>query len=322
MVKNKLSNKKGMAKMKLKYLSLLIPILFFVGCGLPKSNDEVIVSFNSKFNAGEYRAAGDIYIENKSDKDFLENVNLVISSDLVSKEKYLNSENYLEVQDDVILIDVFYDGANIDKLNKKIDDLILEKVENEKKESDAAKAKLEAEISKLEEEKKALKNESDRNNNNNTKTPSVNNGAEVSKYSNFSYQYYKNSRYGFSISYPSFLTETDYPANGDGVMLQTFDGSVSLVVSGGNNIMNYNIKDLYNEAIKTTPNVVYKSLANNSYVISWAEGGYNFYSKTALGTGSINTFTLKSPSGDAKVFDGVTTTIYNSFKTGDLSRGW
>lgn len=131
-----------------------------------------------------------------------------------------------------------------------------------------------------------------------------------------SYKSYTNSRYSFSIKYPDFLTEVTNSANGDGVILETINGSVSLRVWGEDNISSQSVKDMYDATINTTSNIAYKSLSGNSFVISWTEGLYTYYRKTIVGEDTMNSFILMSPTSEAKVFETITTTIYDSFNVG------
>lgn len=133
--------------------------------------------------------------------------------------------------------------------------------------------------------------------------------------SNIVYEIYKNSRYGFSISYPSNYKAGRAPDNGDGINLYCDDGG-EINVSGMNNVFNYSTSDCYNEALSRINNTIsYKTCDKNKFVISYEENGLIYYRCTVVGAGSENTFIIKYPVSRKDYYDEVVNTLYNSFNT-------
>lgn len=131
------------------------------------------------------------------------------------------------------------------------------------------------------------------------------------------YETYTNSRYGFSIDCPTNLTAIVQTTNEDGLTIKNNDGTVSIIASGRNNELNETAESLYNKdlsKLKVTP--VYKSLANNSYAISWKENGISYYEYYKVGenNGSIQGFTIKYPVNQKDTYAPMVTRVYNSFK--------
>lgn len=140
-----------------------------------------------------------------------------------------------------------------------------------------------------------------------------------SEYSNITYKNYKNTRYGFSIDYPEFLIEQEPPTNNDGRVFKNDKGTVSLVASGSNNILNYTAESEFNKKVSEFSNITYKNLSDRSYVISWNVDGKIYYNCSVFGEGSMNTFTIEYLESDSEIFNNITSRLYDSFTTGDLS---
>lgn len=111
----------------------------------------------------------------------------------------------------------------------------------------------------------------------------------------FTYKNYANSRFGFSIDYPDFLTNNSISTNGDGIILTSQTGDAKLTVSGINNSLNSTAKSEYNNAVSSNNNISYKIQSGNWFILSWVENNKIVYEKEIVGTGSINTFILEYP---------------------------
>lgn len=137
---------------------------------------------------------------------------------------------------------------------------------------------------------------------------------------NISYLKYGNARFGFIIDYPDFLTEARESMNGDGVTLTNPENTVCLKAYGLNNVLSQTTKD-YFESDKESIDVdiAYEALFDNSYILSWEDNGLIYYKYTVVGTGCYNGFYISYPKEEKEKFDEIVSTIYNSFKTGDLT---
>ncbi len=83
------------------------------------------------------------------------------------------------------------------------------------------------------------------------------------------YNTYRNVRFGFSVDYPAkYFNNFDESVNGDGVIIQTVDGEVSIYVSGMFNAMSRTISEEYNDRLVELENITYKFLGKNTFTIS------------------------------------------------------
>lgn len=146
------------------------------------------------------------------------------------------------------------------------------------------------------------------------------NKINVTEDGEINYLKYGNARFGFSIDYPDFLTESTESMNGDGVTLTNLENTVCLKAYGLNNVLSQTTKD-YFESNKESIDVdiSYEALFDNSYILSWEENNLIYYQYTVVGTGCFNAFCISYPKEEKEKFDEIVSTIYNSFETGDLA---
>lgn len=166
------------------------------------------------------------------------------------------------------------------------------------------------ELNNLIEEYKTAKN----NSYNNTAINEASNSNYNTQYSNVNYNNYYNTRFGYSIDYPSFLIEQPAPTNNDGRVFKSEDGQVSLTVYGNYNPLFETAEKVFNDNISSLSNISYKNLSGKSYVISWTEGNSIYYKCGIIEESLTSTFTLKYPSKDNEVFNGIVQRCYESFK--------
>lgn len=141
--------------------------------------------------------------------------------------------------------------------------------------------------------------------------------------SEFTYETYVNGRYGFSIDHPIDLIANSAPENGDGLLFKNNDGTVYLNVSGINNVSNETATSRYNKDLsKLKVEPVYKSIAENSYAISWKENGIAYYEYYTVGgnNGSIQGFTIRYPDSQNDIYASMVTRIYKSFKPNEIDK--
>jgi hypothetical protein len=92
-----------------------------------------------------------------------------------------------------------------------------------------------------------------------------------------------------------------------------------LTAYGSNNILDSTAESQYEESISyIEDNTEYKVQKGNWYVISWIENELIYYSKTVVGTNSINSFVFHYPKAGAKLYNPMVEHINNSFKPGNL----
>ncbi|MDU4892181.1 MAG: hypothetical protein E6344_02695 [Clostridium sp.] len=136
-----------------------------------------------------------------------------------------------------------------------------------------------------------------------------------SKYGEYTYNKYENPRYGFSIDYPSFLTEAKESQNGDGIILQNKENTIVVILSGVNNALHKTSKELYEGYLNNTRGVVYKKRIGNSFMIAAENGNNSYFIYEVAGEGSINTFIVGYPKEDSKEFDKIIKEMKKSFET-------
>ncbi|WP_411680096.1 hypothetical protein [Clostridium thailandense] len=131
----------------------------------------------------------------------------------------------------------------------------------------------------------------------------------------FTYADYYNSRYEFSIKYPSILINGNESENGDGITLIDESGMVKLTVFGSNNIFDITPSQAYKNALKEVKKASYKKQKDNWYAISWIKDNKIIYKKEVVGKGSINTLIFEYPLTQKKLYDEFLLNLNNYFKT-------
>lgn len=134
------------------------------------------------------------------------------------------------------------------------------------------------------------------------------------KYGDYTFEKYENPRFGFKINYPSFLTEKKESDNGDGVILQNKENTVVVILSGINNALNQQPKELYEGYINNTKGITYKKLIGNSFMLAAENGNNSYFIYETVGEGSINTFIVGFPKEDSKEFDKIIKEMKKSFE--------
>jgi hypothetical protein len=136
------------------------------------------------------------------------------------------------------------------------------------------------------------------------------------------YSTYSNSRFSYSISYPTALLIPQGEAdNGDGQKFLSRDGRAEMIVYGSNNALEQSLRDLYNEQLRraegddrSKKTVTYKVLRDNWFVVSGYEGYRVFYQKTIFRGGVFKTFRIEYDKSLADIFDKVTKRVAASFR--------
>ena len=146
----------------------------------------------------------------------------------------------------------------------------------------------------------------------------MNNNEENTDTNQISYKKYNNARFGFSIEYPSDFVVKGDPANGDGVILSSKDGSGEITASGGNNVLGDTATSYYNDLISEHSNASYKKVQNNLVIVSWLEGDKIVYQKSIVGAGTIYTFVIKYPNNQKEKYDTIINHLTETFKTDKL----
>jgi len=130
---------------------------------------------------------------------------------------------------------------------------------------------------------------------------------------------YVNARYGFQMSYPSFLISAPNPANGDGIRMYDKKGFV-LVASGINNISGETFQGELQTQRESIGKMIYGVRGSNWFAISGIKENKIIYIKSYVGTGSINHLYIEYPKDQKDKYDKFVEAIEKSFNPGDLSK--
>lgn len=136
-----------------------------------------------------------------------------------------------------------------------------------------------------------------------------------SKYGDYTYNKYENPLFGFTIEYPSFLTEKRESEKGEGAILQNKENTVVVILSGVNNALNHTPKELFDGYVNNTKGITYKKIIENSFMIAVESGNNSYFIYEVVGEGSINTFIVGYPKEDSKEFDKIIKQMKKTFET-------
>jgi serine/threonine-protein kinase len=139
---------------------------------------------------------------------------------------------------------------------------------------------------------------------------------EIPRAENVNYERYYNSRFNYSLLYPTnILVKQQAPENDDGRTFTSPDRKIIMKVFGSHNVFDKNIQNLYREELNQ-PNqtVTYKRLADNWFVISGYENNRVFYNKTLLHQGDVLTLSIDYDKALQSKFDPIVAAISRSFQ--------
>lgn len=126
-----------------------------------------------------------------------------------------------------------------------------------------------------------------------------------------SYKNYYNSRFNFTVKYPSFLSNITQSDNGDGCMFSK-DSNTYLKVYGMHNALNSTIEEEFNKYKSQSP--IYSLQKNNWFVISdYTEDGHIYYLITVLRNNVFITGYIQYPSDQKDLYSKIITEIFKNF---------
>ncbi len=140
------------------------------------------------------------------------------------------------------------------------------------------------------------------------------NSVQVQKADEIKYKQYTNARFGFTISYPDFLTTKIEPENGDGITLYNKDKTTKLITWGSNNVLEATAASEYRDELKRIKNILYKQQKGNWYVISWKEGSNIHYKKCIINEDTMYGFEVQYPESEKDKYDKIIEKLNGSFK--------
>lgn len=141
---------------------------------------------------------------------------------------------------------------------------------------------------------------------------------------NFTYNSYTNSRFGFTVQYPTTFAQAPPPTNNDG--RQFYNGEATILAYGSHlNVLGENetIETYYNQALEdASGSITYKRLGDDWYVISYRAGTNTVYERTIIGESIISTVIITYPSGKQDYYEPMVTHISKTFKGGQNELAW
>lgn len=295
--------------MRLVNFTVCIILVFTLyGCNNEGSIEKKISQFNQFIIQEDYGFATKVYIENYNDSSFFEKAKVIIEDTSRKIIDNMNSDNVANATAfSDFLTSIEYSTIKTDVL-KKVESI---EVANEQSSNENKTDNIELAIAK-ENENTATDVESEY-------VPKL---EIINDYGDFSYKKYYNSRFGYSIEYPSFLVNEMGSQNNSGVVLSNDNNSVKLTLWADNNALFLTLREVYDNALSEEINVTYSNLGNKSYVISGEEGDYVYYKNQVVGEGSMNGFMIKYPKRDEEFFDDIVTKLYNTFNAPNVEQCW
>ena len=130
---------------------------------------------------------------------------------------------------------------------------------------------------------------------------------------------YINARFGFQVSYPSFLISAPVPANGDGTRVYDKKGFV-LIGSGINNVSGETFQTELQTQKEGIGKINYGVRGNNWFAISGIKENKIIYFKSYIGAGAINHLYIEYPKDLRERYDKIVEDIAKSFIPGDLTK--
>ncbi|KAA9011779.1 outer membrane protein assembly factor BamD [Niallia endozanthoxylica] len=140
------------------------------------------------------------------------------------------------------------------------------------------------------------------------------------KKTTFTYNTYTNTRYGFSVQYPTTFTEGPAPANNDG---RKFHYENCTITASGSHINiiqdNETIETYYNEALQDASgsgSTTYQRLGSDWYVVSYNDDGNTVYEKAIMGEDIISRLIITYPTNQQKDYQSMVEQVSSTFKGG------
>jgi hypothetical protein len=138
---------------------------------------------------------------------------------------------------------------------------------------------------------------------------------------------YRNERHGFSLSYPAgtFAAEPP-PANGDGRVFLSRDGSARLLAGALANADGINLRGYRALVLQRSYQgaaVDYAPVSSTWFVLSGIRDGTMFYERVTFTCGGrlINSWAMLYPAAERRTYDRIVEQIARSYRPGEASCG-
>jgi hypothetical protein len=138
---------------------------------------------------------------------------------------------------------------------------------------------------------------------------------------------YRNERHGFSLSYPAgtFAAEPP-PANDDGRVFLSRDGSARLLAGALENTDRLNLRDYRTLVLQQSyqgASLEYAPVTSTWFVLSGTRDGTMFYERVTFTCGGrlINSWAMLYPAAERRNWDRIVEQVARSYRAGDSGCG-
>ena len=126
---------------------------------------------------------------------------------------------------------------------------------------------------------------------------------------------YTNGRFAFSSYVPTCMTSASLPVNSDGAFFRNDVGTVTLTVSGGFNVLQYDAKWFYENAVSRLGygNISYGNYGDGWYVISGVKNEKVYYEKGIVNSKKYGSLRFEYPYWQKEQFDWMISELESHF---------
>jgi hypothetical protein len=132
------------------------------------------------------------------------------------------------------------------------------------------------------------------------------------------WRHYLNWRYGVSADVPANWKADPPPANGDGAVLTSPDGTSTMTLSGSLHVANAPFSEVIKDAqrVENGERVTYQKAAGHQVVVSGLRGDVIFYRKVVLSCNDqiVNRLAIEYPAAQKQSFDALVSHVAASLR--------
>lgn len=137
---------------------------------------------------------------------------------------------------------------------------------------------------------------------------------------------YRNTRYGFTLSYPHSQFQPQEPLVEEGRVWVSRDGNARILAGALPNADGMSLQEYREYVLKESysgANVDYAPLRDNWFVLSGVRDGVMFYERVTFTCGGrlINSWAMLYPAADRRVYDRIVEQVARSYRAGEASCG-
>jgi len=126
------------------------------------------------------------------------------------------------------------------------------------------------------------------------------------------YTLYTNSRYGYTIEYPSNFVVAQVSDNGDGRVFTSANGAAVLTVYAGYNVMGATVSSQYSQLDKPS-SIPFSRKGSDYFIASWYDGDQIVYHKEFVQSDIITVMDFRYPTAQRAKYDKIVTYMEKHF---------